>query len=249
MGSYITTLMVNSFLLPTYLCIPIAGVLTMALSLIVGFPCLRLRGPFLAVGTIAILQTVNTIIMIFPRTLGGEFGIALERDFISGLVPNYYVSFIIMLAVTIIIYYIANYIFFYPFVAIREDEVAARAAGINVTKYKLLAFAISAFFAGITGSFYTFYVMASTPETISGGLSFFALVSSTMGGRGTIIGPLIGAFLLTILTESLRVFIYRIRLFIYAIIFLLWASFMPTHGLVALFKKAKNLIKFIYKKR
>ncbi|MCX8204174.1 MAG: branched-chain amino acid ABC transporter permease [Candidatus Nezhaarchaeota archaeon] len=108
--------------------------------------------------------------------------------------PNYYISFTLMVFMVGVMYLLANRYFRIPFVAIRENEAAAKASGINVTRYRLLAFVLSAFFAGVVGSFYAFYAMAITPHELSIDVSMLPLTMSIVGGMGTITGPVLGAY-------------------------------------------------------
>lgn len=112
------------------------------------------------------------------------------------------------------------------FHAIREDEVAARASGINTTRYKLLAFCLSGLFAGIAGGLYVHFIRIAGPSTLELMLSFQAIIWAIFGGIATIYGPIAGVFILYPLMEFLRV-MPEIRMLLFAIIVMLVLLFMP----------------------
>ncbi len=237
-GAYISAFLTMWYNVPQLLCPLIAGVCMAAFSLIVGIPCLRLSGPYLAITTLAFSQAVRSIVIAFPDVTRGDEGMPIAA-LVLGTIPNYYIALILMFVFVNIIHLIANYFFRIPFTAIRENETAAKASGINVTKYRLLSFTLSAFFSGIAGSFYAYYMMAITPEGLSIDTSFMPLTMTIVGGMGTIVGPVIGAYILVFLTEMLRVFIYRIRILIYASLTVIFIMLMPGGILKVLSRIAK----------
>lgn len=232
-GGYISAFLAMRYGVPPPLCPLVSGALMAVISLVVGVPCLRLSGPYLAIATLAFAEAFRSIVLALPHITRGDEGMPL-RALILGATPNYYASLVLMLILATVIYLIANHYFRLPFIAVRENEVAARASGIDVTKYRLLSFALSAFFTGIAGSFYAFYRMAITPEELSIDTSFMPLTMAVVGGMGTATGPVLGAFILVLLTESLRALIYRIRILIYAVLTVAFIMLMPSGILGAL---------------
>ncbi|HSW35607.1 MAG TPA: branched-chain amino acid ABC transporter permease, partial [Candidatus Limnocylindrales bacterium] len=112
------------------------------------------------------------------------------------------------------------------FHAIREDEIAVRASGINTTKYKLLAFCLSGFFAGLAGGLFAHFLRLAGPPVFAVLMSFQAIIWSVFGSVATIYGAIVGVFILFPLVETLRV-IPQYRMFIFALIVLLVLRFMP----------------------
>lgn len=224
-----------------YFCILISGICMVAIGLIVGVPCLRLSGPYLAIVTLAFSETIRALVIAFPGVTHGDEGLPLKA-LIRGVEANYYLSLFSMFIFVNIISLIANHYFRLPFIAIRENETAARASGINVTKYRLFSFLFSAFFAGICGSLYGFYMMAITPDALSIDMSMTPLTMAVVGGMGTITGPIIGSYILVLLTESLRILIYRIRLLIYAALTVVFLMVMPG----GIYKALKDLLKRVF---
>ncbi|MEM1539318.1 MAG: branched-chain amino acid ABC transporter permease [Candidatus Bathyarchaeia archaeon] len=234
-GAYVAAFLTMSYNFPPPLCIPIAGVVVTLFSIIIGVPSLRVTGPYLTITTLAFAETVKAIVIAFPGITRGEEGFPV-RTMVHGTIPNFYVSLVLMTFSVTIMHFIANRRLRIPLTAIRENEVTAQASGLNVTKYKVLSFAISAFFAGVAGSFYCYYTMMVSPALLSIDTSFMAFAMGVVGGMGTIIGPVIGAYMITILSELLRSMIARAHLLIYGIIFIAFIMLMP-EGIIKLLSK------------
>ena len=171
-------------------------------SLLIGIPCLRLRGPYLALGTLAFSLILYNLFLT-GTYLGGTEGI-------SGLpgADNTYVIFYVVAAIMgvslIAMRVIADSRLGTVLKALRDDEVCADASGINTTVYKLIAFMISGFFAGIAGGLFVLDTTAVNPAVYQPLYSFYAIIMASIGGIATIFGSIIGAFLYVILSELLR---------------------------------------------
>ncbi len=209
------------------------------LSLIVGIPCLRLRGPYLAITTFSfswILFLLASSAMIWLS--GGEEGVRGVKTFVIGSKPNYYLSFAVMLISISVLYKIASSEIGLILKAIKEDEDAAMACGIDTTKYKLLAFILSGVFAGIAGAFYAQYMRIVTVDVVTLELSASAITFSLIGGIGTIVGPALGAYILTILFEGFS-WLADYRILIYNLIIVAFVLFLPG-GLMSISEKLKK---------
>jgi branched-chain amino acid transport system permease protein len=175
-------------------------------SLLIGIPCLRLKGPYLALGTLAFS------LILFNLFMMGELADWLwGTEGISGLpamTPYVRVTFIIVLGFMVfsfvIMRIVVNSKLGTVFKSIRDDETCAEASGINTTKYKLVAFMISGFFAGIAGALYTLTSRAVNPAFYQPLYSFYAIVMASIGGLASISGSILGAFLFQGLSELLR---------------------------------------------
>ncbi|MHA2193432.1 MAG: branched-chain amino acid ABC transporter permease [Candidatus Thorarchaeota archaeon] len=181
----------------------IAGVAVAVLfSILIGIPCLRLKGPYLALGTLAFSLILYNLFLA-GTYLGGTEGI-------SGLpgADNTYVVFYaiaaFMLASLIIMRAVADSRLGTILKAIRDDETCADASGINTTVYKLIAFIISGFFAGVAGALFVLDTTAVNPAVYQPLYSFYAIIMASIGGIATIYGSIIGAFLFILLSELLR---------------------------------------------
>lgn len=166
-------------------------------SLLIGIPALRLKGPYLALGTLAF-----SLILLKIFLLGSLSHIFFGSEGISGLpslsnspVIEYLIIFITMIVSFIVIIQISKSKLGTVFKSIRDDETGADASGINTTKYKIIAFVISGIFAGIAGCFYALYNSAVNPSGNFGTtISFFAILMASLGGLTTISGSALGAF-------------------------------------------------------
>jgi branched-chain amino acid transport system permease protein len=196
---------------------------------VVGFLCLRLRGSYLSLATLAFPLIVLGLLFAFPEFSGGELGISGLRRLVLTPVQNYYAAAVLMLAVVFGLWLLADSRFGIVLHAIRDDEVAARASGINTPRYKLAVFAVSAAAAGLAGALFAHYLRVAGPSTLEVALSFQVVIWGIFGGVATIYGPVAAVFLLYPLTEwlgSFRAF-GELRLLIFAVIVLLVLLFMP----------------------
>ena len=195
----------------------------------VGYLCLRLRGSYLSLATLAFPLIVLGLLFAFPDFAGGELGISGLRRLASTPSANYYVAAISMLAIVFGLWAIADSNFGIVLHAIRDDETAARASGINTLRYKLAVFSICAAAAGFSGALFAHYLRVAGPSTLEVALSFQVVIWAIFGGVATIYGPVAAVFLLYPLTEWLGSFkaFGELRLLIFALIVLLVLLFMP----------------------
>jgi branched-chain amino acid transport system permease protein len=233
-AAYTSALFNLNFGLPPWLTIPIGALAAVLAGLVVGVPCLRLRGPYLALATLAFPIILTGIAFAIPSVTGGELGVSGIDRLSGSRVTDYYIAFGLMVVLGFVMWKITDSKTGMLFHAIREDEVAVRASGINTTKYKLLAFALSGLFAGIAGGLYAHFQRIAGPSTLELTLSFQVVIWAVFGGIATIYGPIAGVFVLVPLTEYLRDTpdpIPELRLLLIAILVLLVLLFMP-EGLV-----------------
>ena len=211
---------------PPWLTIPLGALMAVIAGLVVGIPCLRLRGPYLALATLAFPIILMGIIFTIPDITGGELGISGIKPLASSRVAAYYVCVILMLGLGLLMWKIGDSKTGIIFHAIREDEVAVRASGINTTRYKLLAFSLSGFFAGVAGGLYTHFIRIAGPSTLEVSLSFQAIIWAIFGGVVTIYGPIAGVFILYPLMEFLRI-LPEIRTLLFGLTVIIILLFMP----------------------
>jgi len=216
--------------LPPALTVPIGALMAVVAGLVVGLPSLRLRGAYLAFTTLAFPLILMEVVKIVPGW-GGELGVSgigsvapLSRS----PVQEYYIALGVMLLLGFIMWKITDSKTGLIFHAIREDEVTARASGINTTRYKLLAFSLSGFFAGVAGGLYTHHVGIADPRSVFGlMISFQAIIWAVFGGIATIYGPIAGVYILYPLMKYLQSALPEARMLIVAVIVLLVMLFMP----------------------
>jgi branched-chain amino acid transport system permease protein len=195
----------------------------------VGYLCLRLRGSYLSLATLAFPLIVLGLLFAFPDFSGGELGISGLRRLALTPTGNYYVATVSMLAIVFALWLLADSKFGIVLHAIRDDEIAVRASGINTLRYKLVVFAISGAAAGFAGALFAHYLRVAGPSTLEVALSFQVVIWAIFGGVATIYGPVAAVFILYPLTEWLGSFkaIGELRLLIFAVIVLLVLLFMP----------------------
>jgi branched-chain amino acid transport system permease protein len=198
-------------------------------GLVVGYLCLRLRGSYLSLATLAFPLIALGILFAFPNFSGGELGISGLRRLAATPVGNYYIAAVSMLVIVFGLWALADSKFGIVLHAIRDDEVAARASGINTPRYKIAVFAISGAAAGFSGALFAHYLRVAGPSALEVALSFQVVIWGVFGGLATIYGPVAAVFLLYPMTEwlgSFRAF-GELRLLIFAVIVLLVLLFMP----------------------
>jgi branched-chain amino acid transport system permease protein len=225
-GAYTAALLNLYIHLPPLGSIPCGGLAAVLAGLIVGIPCLRLKGTYLALTTLAFPIILMGIIFALPDITGGELGVS-GLDRLSGSrVSDYYITIVLMLGLCTTMWKITDSNTGIIFHAIREDEIAVRAAGINTTRYKLLAFCLSGFFAGISGGLYAHFMRIAGPSTMEVSMSFTVVIWAVFGGIVTIYGPVGSVFILFPLLEFFR-FWPEYRTLMFAVVILLILLYMP----------------------
>ena len=228
-GAYGAALLNYHFGMSPWITIPIGSLAAMAMGFLVGIPCLRLRRTYLSLATLAFPLILIGILFAFPDFSGGELGISGVRRLFRGRLENYYAAVILMLVLVFVMWKIGSSKLGLIFHSIREDEVAARASGINTPRYKLLAFGLSGLFAGAAGAFFAHFIRIAGPSTLEVALSFQAVIWGIFGGVATIYGPVVAVFVLYPMTEIVAAFpvLREFRLLILAVVVLLVLLFMP----------------------
>jgi branched-chain amino acid transport system permease protein len=184
-----------------------AGVLA---GLLIGGPSLRLRSHYFAFATLAFASIVNLVIINAPGLTGGSDGLtgippaSIAGFEFSQLVHYYYLALAVLALAVVVSANIRASRLGRALVAIREDELAAQASGLNVSLYKLLAFVVSAALAALAGSVYAHQSAFISPDVFGLDLSILLLAMVVIGGGGTIAGVVVGAVLITLLPEWLR---------------------------------------------
>jgi branched-chain amino acid transport system permease protein len=225
-SSYAAALLNLHFHIPPWGTIPLGALAAVLAGLVIGIPCLRLRGTYLALTTLAFPIILMGIVFALPDLTGGELGVSGLERLAKSRVVAYYIIVIIMIVLVAIMWKITDSKTGIIFHAIREDEVAVRAAGINTTRYKLLAFCLSGFFAGIAGALYAHYMRIAGPSTLEVTMSFQVVIWSVFGGIVTIWGPVGAVFILFPLLEFFRLW-PEVRLLLFAFVILLILLYMP----------------------
>ena len=236
-GAYTTAILSYRFGVPLGASIPIAIAATLIGGIAFFLPALRIRGTYFALVTLAFMELMYQLVQVVrPDITGGTRGISGIETLTIGAEKNFYLSFTLMYVIALVLWLLARTRAGTALDAIHMNEEAVRGSGLNTTKLKLFAFATSACVAGIGGAFYVHYLGSIAPRALFDiGFLFTIIVSALIGGAGTIIGPLVGAFFLTLLLEGLRgVLPGTERYFVYGVIALVLYVYKPK-GLYAIF--------------
>jgi len=205
---------------------PIARLIGALFGVIIGIPCLRLRGLYLALASFAAAAVCEKLVIVFNSVTYGKEGLSGIDPISFNSITNYYTSLILLLFTTIILLLVVKSKIGLILKSICDDETAAEAVGINTNRYKLLTFVISSFFGGFWGSFLAHFMMHVGPGVFGLHMAITIFMVTVVGGLGTIVGPVGGAYLLIIMNELLRE-IGEIRLLIYSIITIIIYLLLP----------------------
>ena len=228
-GAYTSALASLKLGLSPWVTVWLGAAFATVVGFVVGFLCLRLRGAYLSLATLAFPLIATGLLFAFPGFSGGELGVSGLRSVAPTRIGNYYVAAIAMLAAVFGLWKLADSKFGLVLHAIRDDEVAARASGINTPRYKLVVFAVSAAVAGMAGALFAHYIRVAGPSALEVALSFQVVIWGVFGGVATIYGPVAAVFILYPLTEWLGSFkaFGELRLLAFAVIVLAVLLFMP----------------------
>ena len=233
-GAYISAIGTMKLEMPFITAIILGAVVAALAGLLVGIPTLRLKGDYLAIATSGFAEIIR-IIFLNVDYVGGAAGIQVMRQ------SDWTYAFF---AVVITILVIANFTksrHGRACIAIREDEIAADAMGINTTYYKVVAFAIGSFFAGVAGAIYSHNFYIIQPTTLGFLKSFDTLIFVVLGGLGSLSGSVVAAIFLTLVTTYLQGF-PETRMIIYSLVLIIVMLYRPT-GLMGT-KEMTDLFKF-----
>jgi len=177
-----------------FVAILVAGIAAATVGFAIGIITLRLRGYYFALVTAILPLVFMQTVYIWRDVFGGEegFSIGLENAIATTVVGRYYVALFLLVASLLAILAIVNSRVGLRFKAVRDSEELAESLGIDTTKYKVLAFVISSFFAGISGATIVHYRVTVSPELYDVPLMLLVILSAVIGGIGTVFGPLFG---------------------------------------------------------
>lgn len=247
MGGYASAIVANSLGLPPLATALFGGVFAAFIGVLIGLTCIRLKEWFLAMVTFGFAVIAHTITAELSWLTGGWDGIPAKRlipvTIENYIMYEYYMMLLLTVAVIVIIYLIMKSKMGLALEAIRENELEAKVMGINVTKYKLMAFAVSAFFAGVAGALEIHHFGYITPEVYGIDISFWPIIYCIAGGLFTIEGPILGTIIITFLDVGLKSFGWTYgRLIVIGLILILVVIFLP-RGFVSLPEKIKSKLR------
>ncbi|HDP24155.1 MAG TPA: branched-chain amino acid ABC transporter permease [Deltaproteobacteria bacterium] len=208
-GAYAGAILATRLGFPFWLAIPSAGLITAGVGMIFGLPSGRLKGLYLTIATLAGQIIIEYVLLRWESLTRGTMGITLPTASLLGmeLIDDrdfFYVIYVVLVAVTFITVNIMRTRYGRAFIAIRDNDRAAEGMGIPIFPYKLLAFSISSFYAGVAGSLWAYYMISITSEPFSLSLSVEYIAMVIIGGLGSIPGSIFGAVFIIGLNELLR---------------------------------------------
>ena len=207
-GAYSAAILASSLGFPFYLSVLSAGVITAFVGMVFGIPSLRLKHLYLTIATLAGQFIIEYLLVHWTGLTNGAEGIILSRPKLFGVSLTtdrsfFYVIFVSFVLMSWIATNLLRTRFGRAFIAIRDNDRAAEGMGIPIFHYKLLAFAISSFYAGLAGALWAHYIASITPEPFNLFLSVQYVAMIIIGGLGSIPGAVFGALFITLLNEVL----------------------------------------------
>jgi len=219
----------------------LAGISSMGLAALIGYPFLRLKGFYFAIGTLGLSEIFRLLFRNSDITLGPK-GIMVPVPLPYTIYPYFYGILGIAIGSIFIIYLIENSKLGLAFLSIKDDIDAARMVGVRTTAYRILGFSLSAFFVGIVGGFFAYFNSYVHPDGVFSMLISFELILMVyFGGVGTFLGPLLGAAVVLFAEELGRVLIQQGYLLLLSIMLILTFVFMPS-GVIGIFTRRESLI-------
>ena len=255
-GAYTSALLTGKLGVPFFVSLPLSGLMAAGLGMIIGIPSLRLKGLYLALGTLAFSFVVEYVLFHWDLTQG-DLGMRVKKiglgDFVIKTEGQYF--YLIMTFAALATICAKNLIrtkIGRNFIAIRDRDIAAEAMGISLAKYKVMAFAVSSFYAGAAGCLMAHYNKWIVPGSFDISLSIAYIAMIIMGGLGTIMGSILGAILITGIPygivylvdlfkdsyPALSGLIVDLKLGIFGLIIVVTLLFEP-QGLFGIYKRAK----------
>jgi branched-chain amino acid transport system permease protein len=252
-GAYTSALLVMKLGLSTWAGLGLGAAAAAVLALLVGYPLVRLRGIYFALGTVFLEEIIKLVAQQWTDLTGGVVGLTsvpkpdpivipglLNMDFTSK-VDFYYLALVLVLLTLLILYAIERSRINQTFLSIKQSESLAESVGVNTAKFKVLAFTMGCFFAGLAGAFYSQFMTVVTPSAFGFVYTVYVIVYMVVGGEKKFYGPIIGAVILIFLPESVR-FLKEYQPYVFAGVLMLVIFFLP-EGMVSLPQRLKTFIR------
>lgn len=257
-GAYASTILSVKLGFPYWVSLPLAGFISALSGLIIAIPCLRLRGLYLAIATFAFHFIVEYVIVHWDSMTNGTGGLTVPEASIFGFVfdSDRKIYFLILFLVIFAILFAKNLFRTEAgraFIAIRDNDISAQVIGIDITRYKVLSFMVSSFYAGIAGGLYALTLSFIGPEHFTFLMTIEYLAMILVGGVGTIAGTVFGAIFMTMLPEGIRLLrdilsqdfpflitrMADLQASCYGLVIILFLIFEPT-GLFGMWVRVRN---------
>ncbi len=213
----------------------LSGILPIILAIIIGIPLLsRLRGDYFSFGTLGVGQILTVFALKLRGLTGGADGLHLPATVYTSFKPYYWVGLLVAILSIVFVYVIMRSHWGLALKAIREDETSAASHGVNILKYKIIAFAASACLAGLAGNLYSYYLFLINPAAdMNLNWIIYPVLMVVLGGSGTIFGPVIGSFFVSALFVYGSIYLKSTHPILTGAMIILVMKFMPS-GLMGL---------------
>lgn len=229
MGAYATAVLMTQFGAPFLVGLIGSATTCVIFAVLIGLPVLRLRGHYFAIATLGVAEAMREVVINLDITQG-NVGIVLPL--VRAPEMFYYFMLGTLILTLIVTWWFTRHRLGYGLVAIREDEDAAATTGVDTTRYKVIAFALSGLFAGLAGGIHAYKISFIEPGPVfSVGITVEMIVMAVFGGVGTILGPTVGAVLLQIVSEILSNYIQVLHVTFFGLVIIFAIIFTP-RGLI-----------------
>jgi branched-chain amino acid transport system permease protein len=232
LGAYCSALLALNFGMSFWLALPLSGIFAGFFGILLGLPTIRLAHFYLVMATIGFGEIVGLVFLNWESLTKGPFGLpGIPPPSIGSFVylnnmPYYYTILVLASIGVYVAWRLTKTQLGKIFVAIKDDQMAVEACGVHVNRYKILAFAMSAVYAGVAGSFFAHYMTYISPGTFSTHESIMILAMVVLGGMGSVAGTVVSAAVLTIIPEALR-FIQDYRMMFFGGVIILLMLIKP----------------------
>jgi branched-chain amino acid transport system permease protein len=213
----------------------LSGLVSVVFAIIIGMPLLsRLQGDYFSFGTLAAAEVLKILILRGGKFTQGAMGLRLPASGFTTMHPYYWTALLLALLATAAVYFIARSRIGLALRAINEDETSAASHGVHILTFKLFAFAVGSFLIGLCGSLYAYYLFMISPLAVMNlNWMFIPILACILGGNGTVLGPIIGAFAVGALFSYGDVYVGQNHPMLSGIFIILVMRFLPT-GIVGL---------------
>jgi branched-chain amino acid transport system permease protein len=243
-GAYTTAMLMLRMGMPWWAGVVIGGILAALYATLLGIPILRLRGHYFAIATLGINRATEQIAHAWGSFTGGGKGITLplpKMEIQSFYAMIYFIMMGLLLATIVVNYMVARSRLGYALRAIRDNEDAAESSGIFAPRCKIAAWAISAFITGLTGGVFAYWFSFIEPATVFDiMIAVKAFVMMMLGGAGTVLGPVAGAFMIELISETIWSKFLTVHMLILGIIMVAVVIVIP-RGMMELIRKRYSL--------
>jgi len=225
LGGYGVAIAMVQYGLPFPAGLAIGISLAVGFAILLGLPVLRLRGHYFAIATLGLAEVMTAIVSNL-EIAGRNVGLILPL--VKGDVLFFELSLILLVVTTLAVMWISRSRFGFGLIAIRENEQAAAVMGVNTTLYKILAFALCSVFAAVAGGIHAYWITYLDPgSAFDVALNVKMIIMAVFGGPGTIFGPVLGAFVLSAISEILAAKVTSLASIFFGIVIIAAIVFMP----------------------